>query len=64
MIVDDFDVECVVIDPPEADTPLVIDADRMLSGAVSEMRFEPVARRIAEIVEDCGAVIWRSLRRA
>jgi hypothetical protein len=56
MIVDDFDVECVVINPPEADTPLVVDANRMLSSAVGEKRFEPVAGRIAEIVEDCGAV--------
>jgi hypothetical protein len=50
MIVDDFNVLCAVT-PSEADAPLIVDADTVLSFAVTFECFQPVAGRNAEIVE-------------
>jgi hypothetical protein len=37
--------------PDEANSPLIVDADRMLSSASAAQGFEPVSRRDKEIVE-------------
>jgi len=48
MIVDDLDVMSVVIDPPEADAPLVVDADAHLPGPAASERLQPIARWIGQ----------------
>jgi hypothetical protein len=42
--------------PNEANSPLVVDTDRMLPAPVALPRFKPVAGRHAEIVESLGNV--------
>jgi hypothetical protein len=42
--------------PHEADPPLVIDADRMLTYAIALQRLEPVRRRYAQILKPSGVV--------
>lgn len=42
--------------PNEADTPLVINSDRMLAGAVPFKRLKPIARRYAQIFKGGRAV--------
>ena len=54
MVVDDLYVFGTAVSPPEADTVLVVDADAVLSAAISFQGLEPVARRDAQIVKDSG----------
>jgi hypothetical protein len=42
------------IGPPEADSPLVVYADAVLSCAVAFERFQAVARRYAQILQATG----------
>jgi hypothetical protein len=56
MVVDDLDVMGISVLPAEADTPLIIDADAVLSGSVATQRFQPVVRRDAQILEVLGIV--------
>jgi len=42
--------------PPEADAPLIVDADAVLPAPVPPELFEPVARRDAEVVQGHGCV--------
>lgn len=51
MIVDDFDVRCTRVGPDEADTPLRIDADRMLTFPIAGQFLQTIARLGAKIVE-------------
>src|SRR5262245_8115937 len=51
VVVDDFDIDRTLRGPNEADAPLIIDADRVLSPAISRERFEPVRRRRTQVVE-------------
>ena len=50
----DFDFVGVTADPAEAQTPLVIDTNAVLTGTLAFERFEPVAGRDAEIFEGVG----------
>jgi hypothetical protein len=45
MVIDDFDIVCVAVFPPEADAPLVVDSYAVLSFAVSAESFEAITRR-------------------
>lgn len=45
MVISDFDFVGVAADPTEAQTPLVIDTDAVLTGTLAFERFEPVAGR-------------------
>jgi hypothetical protein len=54
MVVGDFDFAGVSPNPAEAETPLVVDADAVLAGAVAFERFEPVEGRNAEAFERVG----------
>lgn len=56
MVIDDFDLVRMVVFPNEANSPLVVDTDRMLPVPVALQRFKPVAGRHAEIVESLGNV--------
>jgi hypothetical protein len=51
VVVDDFDIGRTLLGPYEADAPLVIDADRMLSAAVTRQGVESVRRRRAQVIE-------------
>lgn len=53
VIVDDFDVKrrLRAVVPREADTPLVIDADAVLSFPITAQGLEAISRRIAKIEE-------------
>src|SRR5262245_13197967 len=56
VVVDDFDLVRMSSSPDEANPPLVIDADRMLSASVFAQRFEPVARRHTKVIE-CPRIV-------
>jgi hypothetical protein len=51
VIVNNLDVVRVAVAPPKADTPLVVDANPMLALPVAAQRFEPVARRDAQVLD-------------
>ena len=51
MVIDDLHILDLVIAPYEADPPLVIDADAVLSGPRAAQGFEAVAWRDAEITQ-------------
>jgi hypothetical protein len=51
MMIDDFNIIRLTALEPEADAPLVVDADTPLPGTVSGQRFQAVGRRHAKIVE-------------
>jgi hypothetical protein len=44
VVVDDLDLLRARLGPDEADPPLVVDADAVLTGTISLERFQPVAR--------------------
>lgn len=48
VVVCDFDFECVSRFPAEAETPLVIDTDAVLSGTGAFENFQSVTRRNAQ----------------
>jgi hypothetical protein len=48
MVVNNLDLMSVVICPPEADTPLIIDPYAHLPGPLSLERFETVARWVPQ----------------
>ena len=49
MVIRDFHVVGVAVFPAETDAPLVVDADAVLAFPVAFERFEPVARRHAQV---------------
>lgn len=56
MIVRDLDLKGIVCAPNEAYPPLVIDADRMLPGAIPFQPFQTIPRRGTQILECAGVV--------
>jgi hypothetical protein len=56
VVVADFDIFCILTDPAEAETPLVIDADAVLSGAIASQGFEAVTWRNPQMIETRGGV--------
>ena len=56
MIVRYFDIVGVTLLPPEADAPLVVDADAMLASTVTREPFQPVSRRDTQIVQPFGDI--------
>ena len=56
MVVDDFDLVRILILPNEANPPLSVDADRMLSCPITRQGFEAVAGRDAQIVQPVGII--------
>jgi len=51
MVVRNLDIICVAASPAKAQSELVIDADRVLPGAITLQCFKPVARRHSKIIE-------------
>ena len=51
VVVDDFYVPRISIDPAETDPPLIVDADAVLALAIALQRLECVTGRRAELLE-------------
>jgi hypothetical protein len=51
VVVDDFDLVRMTFSPDKANSPLIVDADRVLALAFTAGRFKTISRRHAEIVE-------------
>src|SRR3569833_302634 len=56
VVIRDFDTVCASIAPDEAYTPLHVDGNGMLSGAITFQRMQSDAGRKPEIVERCRSV--------
>lgn len=51
VVIDDTDLAAIAVFPDEAEPPLVVDADAVLSFPVSLQGFQPIGRRDAQIFE-------------
>ena len=51
MIVRHFDLVGITFLPPEANSPLVVDADAMLSSTIARKAFQPISWRDPQIVQ-------------
>ena len=56
MVIDDFNVVRAVGFPHKTHTPLIIDANTVLSASITGERFEPIARWRSHRVERCCAI--------
>jgi hypothetical protein len=61
MIIEHFDLLCAGVGPAKAHPELIVDADRMLPGAVARQGFETISWRAAEIVEFFGGVVQNKI---
>ena len=61
MIINHLDLEGVTVSPPKADSPLVIDANTVLAGAIACELLQAVAGRYSEIRELLGRVHYAEL---
>ena len=50
MVVNDLNPLWTSVAPPEADTPLIIDSDTVLSCSITAQMLEPIARRNPKIL--------------
>jgi hypothetical protein len=68
MIIDDFDVKSVLVAPPEADSPTIVDPNAVLSLAFSHELLQAVAGRKAQIaqrlrgIDDCQLSLRQALQ--
>ena len=62
MVVDYLDAPGVTIAPHEADTPLIVDANRVLAVAVAAQGLQAIAGRRAQIIEQDGRIDGQELR--
>jgi hypothetical protein len=51
MVVSDLNIVRVAISPSEADTPLVVDADAVLTGSISPEPLKAIAWRDAQVLQ-------------
>lgn len=51
MVIGDLDLDCITLPPHEADTPLLVDSNGVLTEAVARELFQPIAWWNAQIVE-------------
>lgn len=51
MVVDDGDLGDIALLPAEADAPLIVDADAVLTTPIAFQRFQPIGRRDTQILE-------------
>ena len=56
MVVDDLDVPSLIIAPDKTDALLVVDTNAELTLPVAAQRFQPIARRYSQIVEQRGRI--------
>jgi hypothetical protein len=61
MIIRDLDIEGVAVGKSEADTPLIVDPNRMLARSIAFECFETIRRRQAQVRDaDCGVQLLQS----
>lgn len=51
MVVDDFNLFCMVVRPDKTNTPLVINSNTMLPFSGACQRFKPVCRRNSKVIQ-------------
>ena len=56
MRIDDLDVQGIAVFPAKANSPLIVNANAVLTGAVALELFEPVARRHAKVVDRVSGI--------
>jgi hypothetical protein len=56
MVINDLNIKGISIFPGEAYSPLVVNADAVLSGTVASQRLESVAGRYPQILQGPGAM--------
>lgn len=56
MVVNEFDTVRVTLCPPEADPPLIVDADTVLPGSIPAELLEAVSGRRAQVIEGLGRI--------
>jgi len=56
MVVADFDIVCPAVLEQEADSPLIVDGNRMLAFAITPKGMQPVARWNPEVAESRRSV--------
>lgn len=56
MIVNDLDPFWTSFAPPEADTPLIVNSNTVLSRSITAQTLEPVARRNPEVLQTTRGV--------
>jgi hypothetical protein len=61
MIIHNFNFVRVFTVPTEARSPLVVDADAVLSGAVASQRFQMIAGRQGQVTQFARAIKLREL---
>jgi hypothetical protein len=61
VIIRDFDVISIATAPDKTDTPLIVDANRILTGSSASQCFQPVAGRRSENPQFGGGVELQKL---
>lgn len=61
MVVNNFDVNGSSRRPDETHTPLIVDANAVLTGSIALERFQAIARRRSQEIERQGSVQLRQL---
>lgn len=56
VVIDDFDIESFSFDEPEAEPPLLVDADAPLPRAITLQWLQPIRRRGSQILEACSGM--------
>jgi hypothetical protein len=56
MIIRDFYVVCIAIQPYEADPPLIIDTYAVLARTITPQRLQAVPRRHPQIIQSCRGI--------
>jgi len=56
MIIYNFDIESITFVEYKANSPLIIDTDRMLACPITPQRLEPVSWRYAKILQDTRTI--------
>ena len=56
MVVDNFNLMRIFLNPEEAKAPLVIDTNTVLTGAVALQRFQVIAGRVSQVSQASGGV--------
>jgi hypothetical protein len=56
VVIDDLDVEGIAVLETEAHTPLVVDADTPLAGAITSQNLESIGRRVSQDFNRRGCI--------
>ncbi|SUS07460.1 hypothetical protein DF3PB_440017 [uncultured Defluviicoccus sp.] len=56
VVIHDLNIDCIAIAPNETDPPLIVDADAVLTCAVSSQALQTVTRRRPQVIEGAGVM--------